>query len=62
LQTLLTAADVAERLHVSRKRVYDLVATTMPGFTRPLPAVSFGVRGLRFDPADVDAWVQDHKR
>jgi excisionase family DNA binding protein len=62
LNALLTANDVADLLGVSRKRIYDLVATCQPGFSRPLPAVSFGVRGLRFVPADVEAWVLEHRR
>jgi excisionase family DNA binding protein len=59
---LLTATEVAKLLATDRKRVYDLVAVCQPGFNRPLPAVRFGIRGLRFDPADVAAWIEEHKR
>jgi excisionase family DNA binding protein len=59
LQPLLTADEVAGILGVSRKRVYDLVACREPGFNRKLPAIRFGVRGLRFVPADVEAWVRE---
>ncbi len=62
MQALLTADDVAELLQTSRKRVYDLVAVCQPGFSRPLPAIRFGVRGLRFDPADVEAWLEEQKQ
>jgi excisionase family DNA binding protein len=62
VEGLFTADEVAEYLVVSRKRVYDLVAVQQPGYNRPLPAIRFGIRGLRFDPADVRAWVEEHKR
>ncbi len=61
MQALLTADQVAELLGISRKRVYDLTAVQQPGFSRPLPAIRFGERALRFDPADVEAWIAEHK-
>ncbi|HYT80993.1 MAG TPA: helix-turn-helix domain-containing protein [Actinomycetota bacterium] len=62
MEGLLTAEQVGELLGVSRKRVYDLAAVPQAGFNRKLPSVRWGVRGLRFDPADVRAWIDEHKR
>jgi excisionase family DNA binding protein len=59
---LLTADEVAGRLGTSRKYVYDLAAVRQPGFARPLPSIRWGVRGLRFDPAEVDAWIDEHRQ
>lgn len=49
--TLLTAAQVATRLAVSRRMVYDLVAGGR------LPVVRIG-GALRFDPNDIEAFVE----
>lgn len=48
---LITAQDVAARLGISRRMVYDLAATGA------LPSYRFG-GALRFDPADVEAYKQ----
>jgi excisionase family DNA binding protein len=58
----MTANEVALRLRVSRKRVYDLTAVTQPGFNRPLPAIRFGVRGLRFRAAEIEEWLDEHEK
>lgn len=48
--TLLTAAQVATQLAVSRRMVYDLVGSGT------LPVVRIG-GALRFDPNDIEAFV-----
>lgn len=48
---LITAQDVAARLGISRRMVYDLAATGA------LPSYRFG-DAVRFDPADVEAYKQ----
>jgi excisionase family DNA binding protein len=50
LRPLLTIEQVAEILAVSPKTVRRLIA-------RGFPRIAFG-RVLRFDPADVQRWVQ----
>jgi hypothetical protein len=49
---LLTAADVATYLRIRVKRVYELVGDI---------AIRCGDRTLRWDPADLRAWVDAHR-
>lgn len=53
-QPLLTYAQAAERLGVSERKLRSMVAN---GY---LPVVKIGVE-RRFDPTDLDAYVQAHK-
>lgn len=52
---LITASDVAELLQVSKPMVYRLMNTQ--GFPRP---IKLGV-SVRWDSAEIDAWVEDQK-
>jgi len=51
---LMEPWDVADVLNVSRKTVYKLATSGV------LPSVKFG-GALRFDPADVDAFIEANK-
>ena len=51
---LLTAEEVAEQLQVSPSWIYEHVQVGQ------FPAVRCG-RLVRFDQADVDAWVRGHR-
>lgn len=51
---LMEPWDVADVLNVSRKTVYKLANSG------GLPSVKFG-GALRFDPADVDAFIEANK-
>jgi excisionase family DNA binding protein len=53
-QPLLKAEDVAERLAISRDRVYRLVERG------DLPAVRIGLQ-LRFEPEAIDTWIAEHR-
>lgn len=48
---LLTAAEVAEILRVSKARVYELARQGM------LPALTLGQRQVRFDEAALREWI-----
>ncbi len=50
---LLTIAQVAERLRVSRRTIRRWVAND------GLPVRQFSARLLRYDPAEVAAWLRD---
>ena len=50
-RSLLTIADVADRLAVSERHVRRLV------FERRIPFLKWG-HLLRFDAADVEAWIE----
>jgi excisionase family DNA binding protein len=50
----MTAAQVAERCSCSPKQVYAWAAEKPPR----LPAVRFGLRLVRFDPEDVERFIQ----
>lgn len=54
-KTLLTVSDVADLLQVSTKAVYHLRARG-----RLPAAIKFG-HGVRWDPADIAAWIEDRK-
>lgn len=53
-QPLLTYGQAAERLGISERKLRSMVAN---GY---MPVVKIGVE-RRFDPADLDAYVADHK-
>jgi excisionase family DNA binding protein len=52
---LQSPAEVARRLRMSRSNVYHLAGIGA------LPSIKFG-KAVRFDPADVDRFIQDHRR
>jgi excisionase family DNA binding protein len=52
--SLLDIAGVAERLGVTVRHVRRLVAE------RRIPFVKWG-RRLRFDPVEIDAWIDRHR-
>jgi excisionase family DNA binding protein len=53
---LLTAREAAARLAVSEKTLWLMTA---PRGT--LPCVRVGSRGVRYDPADLRAWIEAAK-
>ena len=55
LRTLLSPAEVAARLGLSRPHVYTLAAAGK------IRSIKFG-RAVRFDPKDVDRFIRDHRR
>jgi excisionase family DNA binding protein len=54
-QDLLTPAAVAARLGLSRAHIYTLAAAG------EIPSIKLR-RAVRFDPADVEAYVRKHRR
>ncbi len=54
-QPLLTADEIARVLSVSRKTIYKLTENGT------LPCIRIG-RAVRFDPADVEAFLQQAKQ
>jgi excisionase family DNA binding protein len=52
---LLTAEEVAQVLKVPRRRVW---AMSRRG---EIPTVRIGPHGLRFDEADIEAWIERRK-
>ncbi|MFA5786962.1 MAG: helix-turn-helix domain-containing protein [Actinomycetota bacterium] len=52
---LLRAGDVAGRIGASKQAVYLLARENV------LPSVRWG-RSVRFDPADVEAFIREHRR
>jgi excisionase family DNA binding protein len=55
MRTLLSPADVAERLGLSRPHIYTLAAAGK------IRSIKFG-RAVRFDPKDVERFIRDHRR
>lgn len=55
MEKLLTANDVAEILGRRRKTVYDLV------WRREIPALKINKKMLRFDPKDIQKWLDSKK-
>ena len=51
MEILLTIPQVAERLHMARSTVYELVLSGQ------LPSLTIG-RSRRIREADLDAWIQ----
>jgi len=58
-EQLMTAAEVAARLKVSRAYAYEL-ATVVAGPDR-LPSIRFG-KSVRFRAGDVERWLSEHER
>lgn len=52
---LLCAEEVGKRLGFSKQQVYALAAAG------DLPSIKFG-RAVRFDPEDVERYIQEHRR
>ena len=52
---LLCADEVGKRLCFSKQQVYALAAAG------DLPSIKFG-RAVRFEPEDVEAYIQEHRR
>ena len=52
---LLNAAETGKRLRLSVPHVYTMAAAGT------LPSIKFG-RAVRFDPADVERFIQAHRR
>ena len=52
---LLTARQAAKSLSISERTLWGL---TKAG---EIPAVRFGGRNVRYDPRDLDAWIQRAK-
>ena len=50
---MLTAAEVAEILAIDRRTVYDLAAPR-----GPIPCYRMGLRCVRFEREDVDAYIE----
>lgn len=51
IEALLTAQEVAEILGVRPKRVYEL----------GIPSVRISQRGIRWQPSDVQRWIQQRR-
>lgn len=49
---LFTAKELAERLRVPRKKVYEL----------GIPAIKIGKRALRYRESDVHDWIEGRRR
>lgn len=54
-RALLTYAEAAARLGIPRATLYVLVSQ------RRIPHVRYGRRFVRFDAAQLAAWVDDHR-
>jgi excisionase family DNA binding protein len=55
MRTLLSPAEVAARLGLSRPHVYTLAAAGK------IRSIKFG-RAVRFDPKDVERFIREHRR
>lgn len=53
-ESLLTADEAAQLLHVPRSTVYELVRS------QALPHVRIGERGLRFTRSDLGGWIAEN--
>jgi excisionase family DNA binding protein len=53
-ESLMTADEAAQLLHVPRSTVYELVRS------RGLPHVRIGERGLRFTRSDLGSWIAEN--
>jgi len=53
MRTLMTAQDVAERLKIKPKTVYNMAAAGT------IPCVRIGERTVRFDPERLDQWIRE---
>jgi excisionase family DNA binding protein len=54
-RALLSSAEVAARLGLSRPHVYTLATAGK------IRSIKFG-RAVRFDPKDVDRFIREHRR
>ena len=54
-RALLSPAEVAERLGLSRPHVYTLAAAGK------IRSIKFG-KAVRFDPKDVERFIREHRR
>ncbi len=52
---LLTTRQAAKMLTISERTLYTLTKSGQ------IPAVKLGVRGLRYDPRDLLAWIEQAK-
>lgn len=52
---MLNVAQVAEKLGVSTYQVYDMV------HNRKIPYVKLGRRMLRFDPVEIEIFIDKHR-
>jgi predicted DNA-binding transcriptional regulator AlpA len=53
---VMGAAEIAERLRVTRQRVYQI--TNRKGFPDPIAHLSMG---QVWDTADVERWIAEHR-
>ena len=53
---LLKVGDVATRLGISVPHTYRLAKVG------EIPCVRLGPKAVRFDPADVEAYIQEHRQ
>lgn len=53
-ESLMTADEAAQFLHVPRSTLYELVRS------RGLPHVRIGERGLRFTRSDLGGWIAEN--
>jgi excisionase family DNA binding protein len=53
-ESLMTADEAAQLLHIPRSTLYELVRS------RGLPHVRIGERGLRFTRADLGSWIAEN--
>lgn len=56
MQDLMGAAEIGERLGVSRQRVQQLAAR--PDFPKPYRVLAMG---KVWNSADVEAWISEHR-
>jgi excisionase family DNA binding protein len=57
---ILTASDVAKKLHCSKSQVYKAINGEIPGVS-PLPAISLG-RLRRVRRAALERWINENER
>lgn len=58
--SLLTAAQVAQRLGMSKSHVLRMLDNNQIPYVR-IPGRSTNSFSRRVDPADLDKWIADHK-
>jgi len=54
LKDLLTVDQICEKLKVKKSFIYDLTSRSQ------IPHIKVG-RLLRFDPDEIDSWIQSHR-
>lgn len=50
---LLTAKEAARKLHISPRKLWDMVAAN------EVPHIRIGTRSVRFSPAALDQWIAE---